>query len=103
MRAIIEASPREELGQFEHQMKIIAGSVIRILRNLTRRTKNRVADVRIQRLRSTALKRARREFSDGKFIGPYERYGSVAGFYEEQWLWSQRSRIKGVVLDMSTP
>jgi SAM-dependent methyltransferase len=42
-------------------------------------------------------------FGDRAFIGPYERHGSLAGFYEEQWLWSHRDRIKGVVLDMSTP
>lgn len=44
-----------------------------------------------------------RYFPDSTFIGPYEQAGHILSVYEEQWLWSHRSLISGLVLDMSTP
>ena len=42
-------------------------------------------------------------FPDSTFIGPYEAAGYHVPICEEQWLWLNRDKIKGVVLDMSTP
>lgn len=53
--------------------------------------------------RRRAVDRARTRWGAAEFVGPYERAGYVTGFLEEQWLWSQRRRLRGDVLDMSTP
>ena len=53
--------------------------------------------------RREATRRARRVWGGGEFVGPYEQSGSVTGFLLEQWLWKLRERIRGRVLDMSTP
>ena len=56
-----------------------------------------------RKLRQAATQRARERWGGGDFTGPYERAGYVTGFLEEQWLWKQRARLAGRVLDMSTP
>lgn len=78
-------------------------SFLRRLRPVANRMMGVLKAVRSQRMRRAALRRARIGFGDPAFVGPYERHGSTAGFYEEQWLWAHRKLIRGMVLDMSTP
>jgi len=53
--------------------------------------------------RPIARRRIRREFPGSTFVGPYEQDGVYMSFREEQWLWTHRDLVRGVVLDMSTP
>jgi hypothetical protein len=71
--------------------------------SVVRRAIRILRDVKARHEAQLSLRKARFSMGNPQFQGPYERHGSVAGFYEEQWLWSHRERIKGVILDMSTP
>ena len=59
-------------------------------------------DQQLERARA-AVRQARRRWGGSEFVGPYEQAGAVTGFLEEQWLWSHRGRLRGRILDMSTP
>ncbi|MEW6235187.1 MAG: methyltransferase domain-containing protein [Candidatus Omnitrophota bacterium] len=45
----------------------------------------------------------RRLHPDASFIGPYEKNKAYGSLPVEQWLYANRERIRGTVLDMSTP
>jgi len=53
--------------------------------------------------RVRAHKRLRRLFPDSTFIGPYEKNKAYGSLLVEQWLYANREKIRGTVLDMSTP